>query len=202
MAPRLDNTHRRKPRADAQKNRELLIKAAREVLGPGGPHASLEAVARRAGVGIGTLYRHFPNREALFHAVFSEDLDRLKELAQALDGSNDPIEALRGWLHDNVAMVETKRGMLGALSIVMTDVSKSAYTERADDMRAPVNRLLAQAIQAGQVRDGVSAEDLLQTMFALCYTRDPGPDWRDHVLKLMDIFVDGLRPPPSQDTAD
>lgn len=75
---------KRKPRADAQKNRELLLEAAKDVLGRGGPNASLEAVARRAGVGIGTLYRHFPTREELFMAVFSRELDQLIVTAEDL----------------------------------------------------------------------------------------------------------------------
>ncbi|OWU75091.1 transcriptional regulator [Marinibacterium profundimaris] len=183
----------RKPRADAQKNRERLIEAAKEVLGPGGPEASMEAVAKRAGVGIGTLYRHFPNRQALFHAVFSRELDHLVALSEGLEGSNDPVEAIRGWLHGNVAMVETKRGMLGALSIVITEESMQAYGELKGRITASVDRLLVQAAEAGQIREGVTAEDLLQTMYALCYARAPGPDWREHVLKMLDIFVDGLK---------
>ena len=192
----LGETRQRKPRSDALKNRELLIAAAKEVLGQGGPNASLEAVARQAGVGIGTLYRHFPNRESLFHAVFSRELEQLVSLAEGLEGTNDPVEAIRGWLHGNVAMVETKRGMLGALSIVMTEESKQTYAELKGRIDSSVNRLLDQAAEAGQIRPGVTAEDLMQTMYALCYARPPGPDWRAQVLKLLDIFVDGLAAQP------
>ena len=184
---------KRKPRADAVKNRDRLIEAAKDVLGKGGPNASLEAVARQAGVGIGTLYRHFPTREALFHAVFKRELEQLVRSAEGLQGANDPVAALRGWLHANVAMVETKRGMLGALSVVMTEESKQAYSELSGQITSAVDRLLKQAAEAGQIREGVSAEDLLQTMYALCYAREPGPGWRKQVLHLLDIFIDGLR---------
>ncbi|MBT9385058.1 TetR/AcrR family transcriptional regulator [Pseudooceanicola sp. CBS1P-1] len=183
----------RKPRADAQKNREKLIDAAREVLGGGGPEASLEAVARRAGVGIGTLYRHFPNREVLFHAVFRQDLEGLVEQAEALEPGEAPLEAVRGWLHANVALVETKRGMLGALSVVMSEESKQTYAELTGRVVRALNRLLAAGVARGQIREGIAAEDLLQTMYAFCYAREPGPEWRAHVLRLLDIFIDGLR---------
>ena len=186
-------TRTRKPRADARRNRDRLVEAAKDVLGRGGPDASLEAVARQANVGIGTLYRHFPNREALFHAVFRRELTYLVEMAERLDASGDPLDAVRGWLHANVALVETKRGILGALSLVMSEESKQAYAEDSNRISAAVNRLLAQAAAAGQIREGVTAEDLLQTMYALCYAREPGPDWRRQVLRLLDIFVDGLK---------
>ncbi|MGQ0563901.1 MAG: TetR/AcrR family transcriptional regulator [Gemmobacter sp.] len=183
----------RKPRSDAARNRDLLIEAAREVLGKGGPNASLEAVARRAGVGIATLYRNFPTREALFHAVFSRDLEQLVATAEGLEDARDPVAAVRSWLHSNVALVETKRGMLGALSLVMTAESKQIYAELSGRITAAVDRLLQHAVEAGQIRQGVTADDLLQTMYALCYARQPGPDWRAQVLRLLDIFVDGVK---------
>lgn len=184
---------KRKPRADAVKNRDLLVAAAKDVLGQGGPNASLEAVAKQAGVGIGTLYRHFPTREDLFHAVFSREVEQLVAALERLEGASDPIEALRGWLHSNVAVVETKRGLLGALSLVMTEESKQTYAEVFGRMTAAINRLLERAVAAGQIRDGVTADDLLQTMYALCYAREPGPGWRANVLRLLDIFIDGLK---------
>jgi AcrR family transcriptional regulator len=190
----LAETRARKPRADALKNRALLIDAAKEVLGKGGPNASLEAVAQRAGVGIGTLYRHFPTREDLFHTVFRQEMEELADIADSLRDSPEPVEAIRHWLHSNVAFVETKRGMLGALSIVMTDESKRAYADLSGRVTSAVNDILARGRAAGQVRDGVTAEDLLQTMYALCYARQPGPDWKSQVLRLLDIFVDGLAP--------
>jgi len=184
---------KRKPRADAVKNRDLLVAAAKDVLGQGGPNASLEAVAKQAGVGIGTLYRHFPTREDLFHAVFSREVEQLVGALERLEGASDPVEALRGWLHSNVAFVENKRGLLGALSLVMTEESKQTYAEVFGRMTAAINRLLERAVAAGQIRDGVTADDLLQTMYALCYAREPGPGWRANVLRLLDIFIDGLK---------
>src|ERR1700738_2121143 len=92
----------RKPRADAIRNRERVLEAAKVVFSAGGPEASLEAVARRAGVGIGTLYRHFPAREDLFEAVYRREVEQLSELAEQLRSAKDPVDALRRWLRSNV----------------------------------------------------------------------------------------------------
>ena len=109
---------KRKARADSLRNRERLIEAATEVFSADVRQASLEAVARQAGVGIGTLYRHFPTREALFDAVYRREVDQLAELAERLGYEVDPVEALRRWLHANVRLVATKKGMIEALQLV------------------------------------------------------------------------------------
>src|ERR1700704_6892513 len=88
----------RKPRADAVRNRERVLEAAKAVFNAGGPEASLEAVAKRAGVGIGTLYRHFPTRESLFDAVYRREVDQLGDLAERLAQESAPVDALRQWL--------------------------------------------------------------------------------------------------------
>src|SRR5215472_404893 len=105
----------RKPRADALRNRDRVLEAAKVVFSAGGPDASLEAVAKRAGVGIGTLYRHFPTREALFEAVYRREVEQLSELAEQLKHEPEPVEALRRWLRSNVEFVATKKGMATAL---------------------------------------------------------------------------------------
>ena len=93
----------------------------------------------------------------------------------------------------NVDLVETKRGMLGAMSLVMTEDLKQGYTERSSLVRAAVDQLLDKGRNVGEIREGVSAEDLMQTLYAICYARQPGPDWRENVLRILDIFVDGLK---------
>src|SRR6266404_2548943 len=107
----------RKPRADATRNRERVLEAAKAVFSAGGPDASLEAVAKRAGVGIGTLYRHFPTREALFEAVYRREVEQLSELAEQLKSAASPVDALRRWLKSNVELVATKKGMAAALAL-------------------------------------------------------------------------------------
>ena len=183
----------RKPRSDALINRERLIEAAKEVLGLGGPDASLEAVARRAEVGIGTLYRHFPTREALFQAVYRHEVEQLIKLAGDLDDGHDPVEALRTWMHAYVGLVATKRGLLGALAVVVTEASKAMYAELSVRVTESVNALLVRAIAAGELRPDIRADDLLHAMFALCYARQPEAGWKAQVLRLLDIFIDGLR---------
>ena len=102
---------KRKPRADAIRNRERVLEAAKAVFNQGGPEASLEAVAKHAGVGIGTLYRHFPTREALYEAVYRHEVEQLVELAKHLEAERTPIEALRHWLQAGVEFMATKKGM-------------------------------------------------------------------------------------------
>src|SRR3978361_1335224 len=114
----------RKPRADAARNRERVLEAAKTVFNAGGPEASLEAVAGRAGVGIGTLYRHFPTREALFEAVYRREVDQLSELAEQLKNDAAPVDALRRWLRSNVEFVATKKGMSAALAIAVQGSSE------------------------------------------------------------------------------
>ena len=108
---------KRKPRADAIRNRERVLEAAKAVFSQGGPEASLEAVARRAGVGIGTLYRHFPTREALYEAVYRHEVEQLVELARHLEAETAPVEALRRWLQAGVEFMATKKGMAAALAM-------------------------------------------------------------------------------------
>src|SRR5215467_10506983 len=117
MGDRSAETTRRPPRADAVRNRERVLEAAKAVFSAGGADASLEAVARRAGVGIGTLYRHFPTREALYEAVYRREVEQLGDLAEQLKNEAKPVDALRRWLRSNVEFVATKKGMSAALAL-------------------------------------------------------------------------------------
>ncbi|GGC66392.1 TetR family transcriptional regulator [Chelatococcus reniformis] len=184
----------RRRRADAVRNRERVLAAAKAVFSAGGTEASLEAVARQAGVGIGTLYRHFPTREALYEAVYRREVEQLGELAEALKGEPDPVEALRRWLHSNVAFVATKKGMAAALAIAAhgkTDLAAFSY----ERLTTAVGSLLARAAAEGRIRADVGAEDILRALIAMCYMNDQ-PGWQASVLRLVDVFVDGLRVPP------
>src|SRR5882757_10939414 len=114
----------RKPRVDAVRNRERVLEAAKVVFSAGGAEASLEAVARAAGVGIGTLYRHFPTREALFEAVYRREVEQLADLSEQLKNDVAPVEALRRWLRSNVEFVATKKGMSAALALAVQSSSE------------------------------------------------------------------------------
>ncbi|MCR0984012.1 TetR/AcrR family transcriptional regulator [Roseomonas populi] len=181
----------RKPRADAIRNRERVLEAAKAVFSQGGPAASLEGVARQAGVGIGTLYRHFPTREALFEAVYRREVEQLVELVQALKAEASPAEALRLWLRANVAFVATKKGMLAALALA-TQKNPDLMAYSSDRLTQAVGELLARGAAAGEIRDDIGPEDVLRALIGMCYAQDR-PDWQDSVLRLIDVFVDGLR---------
>lgn len=178
-------------RADSIRNRELLLDAAANVFSAGGPQASLEAVAREAGVGIGTLYRHFPTREALFEAVYRHEVDLLGDLAEQLAKDEQPVGALKTWLQANVRLVAAKRGMIEALQLAAHGSSElKAYTYQR--MLGAVRLLLDKAVQSGEIRDDVSAEDLWRTLIGIFYAQGT-PDWQRGALRMVDIFVDGLR---------
>ncbi len=186
----------RRPREDAARNREQLLKAARLVFHDGGPRASLEAVARVARLGIGTLYRHFPTREMLFEAVYRREVDELVELAGALAAEPAPVEALRRWLHANVSFVATKKGMSAALAIAVNSLGANRSTElsayTAEQLTGAVRALMSRAVATGELRDDVGPTDLLRVLVALCYNSD-APGWQNDVVRLLDVFVDGLR---------
>lgn len=181
----------RRPRSDSVRNRARLIEAARAVFAVGGPAGSLEAVAREAGVGVGTLYRHFPTRQSLFEAVYRTEVEQLVSIADRLATDLPPLEALRQWLHANVAFVATKKGMSAALAVAVHASSDlTAYS--MDRLGQAVGTLLQRAAAAGAIRDDIGAEDILRTVVGLCYVHDK-PGWQGNVLRLVDVFVDGLR---------
>ncbi len=152
----------RKVRADAAKNRDRLLTAAADVFRVADGSASLEAVARRAGVGIGTLYRHFPTREALFEAVYRREVEQLAQLAETLAESEPPLTALRLWLREEVRLVATKRGMLTTLALAI-DSGSEIYAFSFRHLTRAVGMLLERCVEAGEIRGDVGAEDLLQT---------------------------------------
>jgi AcrR family transcriptional regulator len=190
--------HSRKPRADAVRNRERVLEAAKIVFSAGGPEASLEAVARRAGVGIGTLYRHFPTREALFEAVYRREVEQLSELAEQLKTARDPVDALRRWLRSNVEFVATKKGMSAALALTFQSTSELAAFS-IERLTKAIGSLLDRAVAAGEMRADVGPEDLLRALVGMCYMHDQ-PGWQSSVLRMLDVFVDGLRVRPAART--
>jgi AcrR family transcriptional regulator len=181
----------RKPRADAARNRERVLNAAKAVFSAGGAEASLEAVARAAGVGIGTLYRHFPTREALFEAVYRREVQQLADLAEQLKQKTPPIEALRQWMRSNVKFVATKKGMSAALALAAYKNSE-LFSYSFDQLTRAAGALLDRAITAGEIRNDISPEDLLRALVGMCYMHDQ-PGWQKSVLRLVDVFIDGLR---------
>ena len=185
----------RKPRADALRNRERVLEAAKVVFSAGGADASLDAVARRAGVGIGTLYRHFPTREALYEAVYRREVEQLGDLAEQLKNEAKPVDALRRWLRSNVEFVATKKGMSAALALAAQG-SPELKSYSLDRLSRAVGVLLDRAVATREIRSDVNPEDLIRALVGMCYVHDQA-GWQSTVLRLLDVFVDGLRSQPT-----
>jgi AcrR family transcriptional regulator len=181
----------RKPRADAVRNRERVLAAAKAAFSQGGAEASLEAVAKRAGVGIGTLYRHFPTRGALYEAVYRREVEHLVALAETLKREPVPVEALRRWMRADVEFIATKKGMGTALAQAVQG-SPDLVSASIEQLTRAAGDLLRRAAAAGEIRDDVGPEDVLRVVVGMCYAQDR-PGWQASVLRLVDVFIDGLR---------
>jgi AcrR family transcriptional regulator len=180
----------RKPRADAIRNRERVLAAAKAVFNKGGADVSLEAVAKRAGVGIGTLYRHFPTREALYEAVYQHEVQQLWELAERLKDEASPVEALRRGMHAIVDFVATKKGMSAALALAVTGFSE-LHARSSPRLEKAAGVLLERAVAAGEIRSGIDPGDLMRAVVGMCLVHNQ-PGWQARVLALVDVLVDGL----------
>jgi AcrR family transcriptional regulator len=183
----------RRQRADAVRNRARVLAAAKAVFSKGGADASLEAVAKRAGVGIGTLYRHFPTREALYEAVYQHEVQQLLELAEQLKDEASPAEALRRWMRSIVEFVATKKGMVAALAVAVAG-SSELHARSFEVLAKAAGILLDRAVAAGEVRSDIDAGDLARALIGMCYVHNQ-PGWQAKVLPLVDVLVDGLRLP-------
>ena len=178
-------------RADARRNRDRLLAVAAEVFAEQGAEASLEEVAHRAGVGIGTLYRHFPARDALIEAVYRRYVETLCDAAEELLGQLPPDEALAAWMQRFVRHVATKRGLASALkAVVGKDSELFAYTH--ERVRGAAGMLLDAAVKTGTVRSDVTPQDLIRAMSGICLATDTGA-LDDQAGRLVGLLVDGLR---------
>ena len=184
----------RRPRADAVRNRERVLAAAKAVFSKGGADASLEAVAKRAGVGIGTLYRHFPTREALFEAVYRHEVQQLLELAEQLKDETSPVEALRRWLHSDIEFSRHQERHGPPHWRLRYTAPRNSTPDSLERLAKAAGVLLDRAVAAGEIRSDISPKDLLRALVGMCYMHDQ-PGWQASVLRLVDIFVDGLRLP-------
>jgi AcrR family transcriptional regulator len=180
----------RRPRADAVRNRDLLLAAAAEAFAARGAEVPLEDIARAAGVGIGTLYRHFPTRETLVEAVYRREIDVLCEQADELLESLPPDQALGEWMQLFVRHVATKKGMLSVLKPMM-----SANATFADQTRGraagAAKKLLEAGAAAGTVRGDVTGEDLVRAVSGICMSTDQ--ERSEASVRLVDLIFDGLR---------
>ena len=188
----------RRPRADAIRNRDLLINAAAAAFAAGGAEVPLEDIARSAGVGIGTLYRHFPTRESLVEAVYRHEIDVLCERADELLEAMPPDQALAEWMQLFVRHVATKRGMSSLLKPLMS--SNASFSEQTRwRASAAASKLLEAGVAAGTVRADVDGGDLLRAVGGICMSTDQ--ERSEASERLVGLLFDGLRhgaagPPP------
>ncbi|MFF4151823.1 TetR/AcrR family transcriptional regulator [Streptomyces sp. NPDC001651] len=180
-------------RADARRNHERLLTEARAAFAEHGTDASLEDVARRAGVGIGTLYRHFPNRDALVSAVFEDAAGELLTRSRQLLDAPEPCAALVTWLREMVTHAGEYRGLARSLMAVSADDS-SALARCSDPIRQAGGALLARAQQAGSVRADVAIADLLQLTHAIALAAEETPSDPDLADRLLNLTLRGLKP--------
>lgn len=177
-------------RADARRNRDRLLRAAAAAFGAGDEPA-LEAVAAEAGVGIGTLYRHFPSREALVEAVYRSELHALCEKAQDLLAAHEPSAALRQWMGNYADFVTTKRHMADTLRAVFTaGAIPSALTRNA--VTGAVAAILAAGAEAKSLRADVDPDDVVTALLGVFLATD-GPADRARIDRLLDLLAAGLR---------
>jgi len=181
----------RRPRADAQRNREQLLAAAVAAFSADGPEITLESIARHAGVGIGTLYRHFPSREALVDAAYRSELARLCDSVPALIASRPADQALRAWLELFGEYMTTKRGMADALRMVIAS-GGDPFAESRGRLLAAFGALREAAVTDGTLRDDISAADMLASASGIWLAAGE-PAQRAQALRLVDLLMDGLR---------
>jgi AcrR family transcriptional regulator len=181
----------RKPRADSARNRQLLIDAAKAGFSGVGLDVSLEEIARRAGVGIGTLYRHFPTREAVVEAVYRREVEHLAEAVPLLLEASPAGEALHQWMHLFVDYIATKRIIAPSLAAA-TARTPALYTTSLELITGAVSTLVKHAIASGDVRKDIDPSDLLRAMVGVSYG-NPDAGWEASARRLIDILMDGLR---------
>jgi AcrR family transcriptional regulator len=178
-------------RADAQRNREQLLAAAVGAFSKEGPEATLESIARDAGVGIGTLYRHFPSREALVDAAYRSELARLCDSVPALLDAMPADQAMRTWMDQFIEYMTTKRGMSEALRKVIAS-GGNPFAESRTRLVAAFAALMKAGAADGTIRSDLDPADLLASMSGVSLAvGDPGQ--RDQAGRLLDLLMDGLR---------
>jgi AcrR family transcriptional regulator len=181
----------RKPRADAQRNRDGLLEAAKAAFAEAGPEASLDEIARRARVGIGTLYRHFPTRDAIVEAVYRREVQQLADAAPRLADSLPPVEALRAWMRLFIDYIAAKKVITPALKSLVGGGS-ALYADSGARITDAISLLVERARASGDIRTDADSADLLRALIGFAYVNS-APDWEASALRVIDLLIDGLR---------
>lgn len=182
---------RRRPRSDGQRNRENLLKVAKAAFTAGEVDIPLDEVARRAGVGIGTLYRHFPNRDALIEAVYRAELDSLADAAPILAAQHPPVEALRAWMRLFVDYIAAKLVIAPALN-GLAGGTGALYAQSGTVLQDAIEKLMAAAVASGDISADIEPVDLLRALAGVS-NYAAGPGWETSAKRLVDILIAGSR---------
>jgi AcrR family transcriptional regulator len=181
----------RKPRADAERNRLRLLDAAKAAFAEKGSDVSLEEIAQSAEVGIGTLYRHFPNRDALIEAVYRNETEQLARAAKQLAETHAPVEALREWMFLFIDYIATKHGMYAALNSLV-DGTSDLYAKAGTQISEAIELLTSRAVANQDIQLDIDPLDLLRAVAGVANV-SAGPHWKFSATRLVDIMIAGLR---------
>jgi AcrR family transcriptional regulator len=192
MPPKKQKIAPRKPRTDAQRNRELILEAAKEAFTHSGVNASLDDIAKEAGVGAGTLYRHFPTRDALLEAVYRTEVEKLAAAERKFSDAMPPVEALRAWMLLFVDYIATKQIIAPALNSLVGGPTK-LYEGSREKIQGAIESLVKRAIKSGDIRKDMEPFDLLRALVGVSHVAS-GPDWQQSARRLVDILITGSRP--------
>jgi AcrR family transcriptional regulator len=192
MAKKSSKPVERRPRTDAQRNRERILGVAKEAFTRRGANASLDDIAKEAGVGAGTLYRHFPSRDTLIEAVYRTEVEKLAAAQQKFAETMPPIEALRAWMLLFVDYIAAKHIIAPALNTIVGGAAK-LYEGSRDQIQGAINALVKRAIKSGDIRDDLDPFDLLRALIGVSNVAST-PDWQQSARRLVDILISGSRP--------
>jgi AcrR family transcriptional regulator len=182
----------RKPRTDAQRNRERILEVAKEAFTHFGAEASLDEIAKQAGVGPGTLYRHFPARDVLIEAVYRSEVEKLAAAERKFTEEMPPVEALRAWMLLFVDHIAQKQIIAPALNSVVGGPTKM-YEGSRGLIQPAIEGLVQRAIKSGDIRKDLDPFDLLRALIGVSHVAS-GPGWQQSARRLVDILITGSRP--------
>lgn len=183
---------RRRPRSDAQENRDRILEVAKSAFARSGAGASLDDIAKQAGVGPGTLYRHFPTREALIEAVYRAEVEKLAAAQRELSAKLPPVKALRAWMMLFVDYIAAKQIIASALNSIVGGPSRLYDSSRAQ-VSGAIDALVKSAMKSGDIRKDLEPFDLLRALIGVSNVAT-GPDWQESAKRLVDILITGSRP--------
>jgi AcrR family transcriptional regulator len=193
MPKKHSQSTRRKPRADAHRNRERILEVAKQAFTRSGANTSLDDIAKDAGVGAGTLYRHFPTRDALIEAVYRSEVEKLAAAERKFAEAMPPVEALRAWMLLFVDYIAAKHIIAPALNTFVGGPSKLYEGSRAQ-IQGAIDALVKRAIKSGDIRKDLDPFDLLRALIGVSNVAS-SPDWQQSAKRLVDILITGSRPP-------